>query len=128
MTILNICKRDDNFGASGLGNTAQVKFLDSSNCDNSGLNEVLQCKVINASRTENDVCARVDDHLTSLFADVHFLLTDLIKLLGILAKDLNAHLEAEFVEVEVNTSDLAVLKHLWHALRAAGGLNSVTIN
>jgi len=62
-----------------------------------------------------------------LLADIHFFLTDLVKLFGILAKDLNTHLEAELVEVEVNAGDLAVLEHLRHALRTTGGFDCVTI-
>jgi hypothetical protein len=55
-------------------------------------------------------------------------LTNFVKVIGVLNENLNAHLETEFVQVEVNTSDLGILHHLGHTLGRSGGLNSVTIN
>ena len=128
LAIFDVGERDDNLSAGGLGDTAQVKLLDSPDGDHTGLDEVLKGEVVDATRAEHDVGASLNDLPASVLADVHLLLTDLVKLLSVLAENLDTHLETELVEVEVNTGNLAVLEHLRHALGAARGLNGVAVD
>ena len=126
--VVYIGERDDNSAASRFGDTTQIEFLDSSNGDNTGLYEILEGEVIDTAGAENNVGAGLNDLLAAVSADIHFLLADLIKLLSILAENLNTHLKAELVEVEVDEGELTVLHHLWHTLGAAGSLDSISID
>ena len=55
-------------------------------------------------------------------------MADLVKLLSVLTKNLDSHLKAELVEVEVDASNLAVLENLGHTLRTTRGLNGVALD
>jgi len=128
VTILDVGKGDNDFGAGRLGDTAEIEFLDTTDSDDASLDEILEGEIVDTARAENDVGTSVDEKLAALFADVHLLLANLVELLSILAENCDAHLEAELVEVEVNAGDLAVLENLGHALGTTGGLEGVTLN
>lgn len=125
---IDIGEGDNNVGTSVVSNSSEIGLLHTSNSNNSSLDEVLKSEIIDTSGAENNVSSGVDDHLTSLLADIHFSLSDLVKVIGVLNEDLYAHLHSELVEVEVNASNLGFFHKLGHLLGRAGSLNSISIN
>lgn len=127
-TILDISEGDNDLSTGGLGDTAEIELFNSADGNNASLDEVLEGEVIDSTGAEDDVGASLNDFLATVLADIHLLLADLVELLSVLAENLDTHLEAEFVEVEVDTGDLTVLENLGHSLGTARCLNCVTIN
>lgn len=125
---VNISERDNNLSTGVVSNSSQIGLVNTSYGNDVSLNEVLKSEIINTSGAENDVSAGVNDHFTSLLADIHLSLSDFIKVIGVLNENLDSHLHSELVEVEVNASNLGVLHHLGHSLRRAGSFNSISIN
>ena len=52
---LNISKGNDNLGSGVVSNSSEVRFLNSSDSNDSGFNKVLESKVVDTSCTENNV-------------------------------------------------------------------------
>lgn len=105
---LDVGKRDNNLTTSVVGNSLQVRLRHSSNSNDPSLNEVLESEVINSSRAKDDVGSSSNDLLASFFADVHLSLSDLVEVFCVLAEDLDAHCQSEFVQVEVNEGNFGV--------------------
>lgn len=93
-----------------------MALVNSSDSVDSVLNEVLEGEIIDSLRAKDNVGTGIDNLLASLLGNVHLLLSDLLKVVGVLNKNLDTHLESELVEVEVNTSDLGVLNLDGHSL------------
>jgi hypothetical protein len=122
---LVVSERDNNLGARVGGDAAEITLLDAADSDDTGLNEVLESKIIDTAGAENDVGTSSNNLLATFLADVHLALTDQVEVVRVLNENLDTHLEAVLVKVEVNASNLGVLHDLGHTLGGAGGLDGV---
>jgi len=128
LITLEVSERGHNSSTSVVSDTAEISLVNAPDGNNTGLDEVLQSKVVNTTGAEDNIGTGGDNLLAALFANVHLSLSDLVKVIGVLNEDLDAHLESELVEVEVDEGDLAVLEDLGHTLRATGSLDRVSID